>query len=200
MKDASLNFFKAGHESLGSCKWVIESSSPYDLYYKMGITKFDRIFLAYKLEHYRNVAQFYERLLDKWDRKNNFYMLIQRNIEHARYILNIVDKGLAGENIVTEVPDELMSLYNNWGWVKTGFGVNEGGLISHYYGITTDGILLHILDKAIFMNMSKVYYIILTPYNNEPYTGNLLNAIFSTETALDIICDPVDNAGSIKLM
>lgn len=199
MKDASLDLFEVGHEPVGSCKWVIGSSSPHDLYYKIGITKHDRIFFSYKQEHYRNVARFYERLLDGWDRKSNYYLLIQRNLEHARYILNVVDKGLE-MNKLTEVPDELMSLYDNWGWVKTGFGVDEGGLISRYYGITTDGILLHILDKAIFMNISKVYYTILAPYSNEPYTGNLLNAIFDTEAALEVICGQEDNSGGINLI
>lgn len=200
MKDVDSNFWEYRDEPVGSCKWVIGSSSPYDLYYRMGITKFDRVFVVYKPEHNHNMAKFYERLLEKWDKKNNFYMLIRKNLEKIRFILDVIDKGLA-KNLLKDAPEELMSLYNNWGWIETGFGVKEGGVISHYYGITTDGIAIQIIDKVIFQNLVKgYYYMMLAPFDKEPYPGNFLHALFCTDTALDFACDQEDKPGKAKII
>jgi hypothetical protein len=198
MDDIGSDFFTNGNKPSGSCKWVIESSSPDDLYHKIGITKFDNVFVAYKPENNRNMAQFYERLLGIWENKNIFYMLIYRNLEKIRYVLGLIDGGHTN-NPIEEVPDELLSLYDNWGWIETGFGVNEGGLISRYYGITTDGIGVQILEKPIYKNMAKVFYMILSPYNNESNAGNFLNAIFSADSALDFFCDQEGKTGKATI-
>jgi hypothetical protein len=189
MKDVDSDLWEYKDGQVASYKWMIGSSGPYDLYYRMGITKFDRVFVVYKPEHSRNMAKFYERLLEKWDSKNNFYGLIRKNIGKIRFVLDIIDKGLE-KNLLKDVPEELMSLYDNWGWVETGFGIKEGGVISHYYGITTNGIAVQILDKAIFQNLVRgCYYMMLAPYEKEPSPGNFLHALFCTDTALDFICE-----------
>jgi hypothetical protein len=192
------DFFIDGDKPPGSCKWAIGSSCPDDLYHKIGITRFGNVFVAYKPEHNRNMAEFYERLLGIWDNKNIFYMLIKKNLEKIRYVLSLIDQGLTN-NLLEEVPDELMSLYDNWGWVETGFGVNEGGLISHYYGITTDGIGVQIVDEPIYRNIAQVYYMILSPYNNESKVGNFLNAVFSAESALDFLCDQEEKSSKTTI-
>ncbi len=189
MGDIGSDLISDVNKTHGSCKWAIESSNPDDLYFRMGITKFDRVFVVYKPENNHNMAKFYERLLKEWDSKTSFYRLIKKNIEKIRYILDVIDKGLA-KNLMKDAPEELMSLYNNWGWVQTGFGVKEGGVISHYYGITTEGIAIQIIDKVIFQNLVKgYYYMMLAPYEKEPYPGNFLHALFCTDTALDIVCE-----------
>jgi hypothetical protein len=191
MDDIGSDLITDVNKTPGSCKWAIGSSCPDDLYHKIGITKFDNVFVAYKPEHNRNMAEFYERLLRIWDNKYIFYMLIKKNLEKIRYVLSLIDGGHTN-NILKEVPEELMSLYDNWGWVEKGFGVNEGGLISHYYGITTDGIGVQVVDKEIYNNIAKVYYMILSPYNNESKAGNFLNAVFSAESALVFFYDQED--------
>ncbi len=188
MGDNGSDFFADGDKPPGTCKWAMGSSSLDELYHKIGITRFNNVFVAYKPEHNRNMAEFYERLLKIWDNKNIFYMLIKKNLEKIRYVLNLIDGGHTN-NILKEVPDELMFLYDNWGWVEKGFGVNEGGVISHYYGITTDGIGVQVVDKEMYKNIAKVYYMILSPYNNESNAGNFLNAVFSADSALDFFCE-----------
>jgi hypothetical protein len=199
MNDIGSELFTNGDKPPGSCKWSIGSSCPDDLYHKIGITKFDNVFVEYRPEHNRNMAEFYERLLRIWDNKNIFFMLIKKNLEKIRYVLSLIDRGLTN-NLISEVPEELMSLYNNWGWVETGFGVNEGGLISHYYGITTDGIGVQVVDKEIYKNIAKVYYMILSPYNNESKAGNFLKAVFSAESALDFFCDQKEESGKASII
>jgi len=168
-------------------KWEIKSTDARDIFFKIAISRQDKAVVMYKLNHMRNLAGFYRDNINNLDQDDSVRAFLEKNLCKTESIIKIIE---AEKHIIPikDVPFELLQLSGSWGWVKKGYGVKEGGLISNSYGITTSGICVQTLDRIVVSSCFSILNACGINFYKDSRASNFIDAMLLTDGAFETFC------------
>jgi hypothetical protein len=168
-------------------KWEIKSTSEQDIFFKIAISRQDRAVIMYKLKHMRNLAGFYQDTINNSDENDPISSFAEKNLHKTKAIIKILEAN-KHTTPISNVPDELLQLNDSWGWVKKGFGVKEGGLISNSYGITTSGICVQTVDRIVVAGCFSIINAWGDKFYENLRATNFIDALLMADGAFELLC------------